>query len=108
MTTVTAPHLTRQQQALLELVAQGFSHAAIGDYTGRTEDAVTVAVGRLRRAFDARNNPHMIFLAARAGLLNYPVAGPYGHRTEVVAALRLPPEHRHRRVETVRPRGGVL
>ncbi|SDN18431.1 response regulator transcription factor [Streptomyces wuyuanensis] len=67
---MTAPLLTDHQLRILELVAAGHTHAEIADELVLTHKGLTAAVNRVLAKLSARNAPHAVLLACRAGLLD--------------------------------------
>ncbi|MEU8329839.1 LuxR C-terminal-related transcriptional regulator [Micromonospora sp. NPDC048839] len=67
--TTTRPALTAEQLALLTQIADGHTHAAIGRLRGITRSTVEHRLHVLYQRIGARNAPHAVAIAIRAGLL---------------------------------------
>ncbi|MEV4384373.1 LuxR C-terminal-related transcriptional regulator [Micromonospora sp. NPDC049580] len=67
--TVARPALTTEQVALLAEIAEGRTHAAIGRDRGITRSTVEHRLSVLYQRIGARNAPHAVAIAIRAGLL---------------------------------------
>jgi DNA-binding NarL/FixJ family response regulator len=61
--------LTARELEVLQLIANGFTHAEIGEQLGITGKGVTAAVNRMLLRLGALNAPHAVLLAVRAGIL---------------------------------------
>lgn len=70
MTAPARPVLTEHQLRILALVADGRTHAEIATEMVLTPKGLTAAVNRAMANLGARNAPHAVLLACRAGLLD--------------------------------------
>lgn len=66
---LTRPALTAEQLLLLAQIADGRTHAAIGRLQGLTRSTVEHRLHVLYGRIGARNAPHAVAIAIRAGLL---------------------------------------
>lgn len=64
--------LTVEQRVLLGMVADGHTHAAIARRTGLAASLVQSRLSAIYRRLGARNAPHAVAIAIRAGLLPAP------------------------------------
>lgn len=71
------PELTVVQRYLLALLADGHTHAYIGRRIGKSKSATQNQLSRLYRQIGARNAPHAVAIAIRAGLLPAPNPGAH-------------------------------
>ena len=65
-----APSLTDHEVRVLEFVALGYTHEQIARELVMTPKGVTPTVNRAVKKLGARNAPHAVLLACRAGLLD--------------------------------------
>ncbi|MCX5528979.1 LuxR C-terminal-related transcriptional regulator [Streptomyces sp. NBC_00006] len=61
--------LTARELEVLQLIANGFTHAEIAERLQLTERAVGNAADRARMRLGAHSAPHAVLLAVRAGIL---------------------------------------
>lgn len=73
----TAPELDVVERFLLALVADGQTHASIGRRIGKGKSATTMQLSRIYKRLGARNAPHAVAIAIRAGLLPAPDPGAH-------------------------------
>ena len=66
---VDAPHITRRELDVLELVAEGCSTAEIAKALWITEDTVRTHVKRMNVRLGARSRSHAVAIGFREGLL---------------------------------------
>lgn len=64
------PSLTPIELTVLQHIADGLTRKQIGDRTSYTFDGVSKVCNRILRKLGARNQPHAVFLAVRAGILD--------------------------------------
>ncbi|MFJ3878023.1 LuxR C-terminal-related transcriptional regulator [Streptomyces sp. NPDC090077] len=70
MTGLSRAELTEHQLLVLERIAAGRTHAEIAAELVLTPKGLTAAVNRAMAKLGARNAPHAVLLACRAGLLD--------------------------------------
>lgn len=70
MTAPARPELTEHQLRILALVADGHTHEQIARQLTLTPKGLTAAVNRAMAKLGARNAPHAVLLACRAGILD--------------------------------------
>lgn len=63
------PHLTAEQLAALDLVAQGYTLERAGQQLGVSRNAVKLRLHRAMGQLGAENSTHAVYLACRLGLL---------------------------------------
>jgi DNA-binding CsgD family transcriptional regulator len=85
-----AVSLTDHELRVLSLVAQGLTHEQIARRLIMTSKGVTPTVNRAVKKLGARNAPHAVLLACRAGLLDGRPRRPqrHGDRAGFVAHVR--------------------
>ncbi|MEU6990331.1 LuxR C-terminal-related transcriptional regulator [Streptomyces sp. NPDC046465] len=65
----TAPNLTTRELEVLQLIANGFTYAEIGEHLSVGIDGAKGSASRLMVRLGALNAPHAVFLACQAGIL---------------------------------------
>ncbi|MBQ1061307.1 LuxR C-terminal-related transcriptional regulator [Micromonospora sp. C41] len=71
------PNLDPIDRYVLALVADGHTYTAIGRQIGKGKSATTMHLARLYKRLGARNAPHAVAIAIRAGLLPAPDPGAH-------------------------------
>lgn len=80
----TEPELTRREQQVLELVASGYSAKEVANQIGIAPRTAERHIENVRLKMRAKNRPHLVTQAVRAGYLKIePATEPEVLRVEV-------------------------